>query len=306
MTSFEATPFGCRAGNVEVVWAQNSKDFFFANSLIIHGEQPIVIDPSANFTYLESLAAASAPFRVINTHYHTDHRALNHLFGNATFLAHQEDAPALRSWEELQRCIDRDLESPYSQWTRNMWQQMHIIETPVSVELKDQDCLETDSHRIEIIHIPGHTPGHIALLIEDLGLLFTADIDLTPFGPWYANEVSNIDQFKASVQKIRQIEVEHYITSHGQRVFDRKKFEEKIDRFATYFEKRDEAILTAVQERPRTATELSAEGIIYRKALLKDPLKAYFSLKMTEKHCERLIQLGELIFEGGHYERATS
>lgn len=303
---FTPTPYGCRLGDVELVWAQNSKDFFFANSIVIHGSQPIVVDPSANFTYFESLATTQNPTRVLNTHYHSDHRALNSLFRAATFLSHREDAPALRSLDELQRRLDSNPNSPYSQWAHSMWQQMHIHETPVDIELQDGDIVEADRHRVEVIHTPGHTPGHIALLVDDIGLLFTADIDLTPFGPWYANEVSDIDQFKASVHKVRQIEVDHYVTSHGQRIFEREKFLEKLERFESYFAKRDDEILAAIRTEPHSAEELSEHGIIYRKVLLQDPLKAYFSLKMIQKHCERLVRLGELVFDGLRYHLARS
>ena len=97
------------------------------------------------------------------------------------------------------------------------------------------------------------------------------------------------------------IEVAHYATSHGQRLYDRKKFLQKLDHFEQCFQKRDEQIIEAVRKRPQNADELALEGIIYRKGLLKDPLKVYFALKMIQKHCERLVGLGELTFDGERY-----
>lgn len=304
---FKETPAGLRLKDVELVWAQNSREFFFANSMVIHGTTPIVVDPSANFTYFEQLALSPKATRVVNTHYHSDHQALNHLFHNATFLCHAADAPALRSWTELQKRIDQNQDSPYSQWARNMWQQMHMLETPVTIELQEGDILESEQHRLQVIHIPGHTPGHIALLVEDIGLLFTADIDLTPFGPWYANEVSNIDQFEASIAKVKRIEANYYTTSHGQRILDRPTFLEKLDRFSGHIARRDEEILTALKLKPQTSEELCEYGIIYRKSQLKvDALKTYFARKMIEKHCERLERRGLLIRAGDRYALAAA
>lgn len=300
-TIFKETEHGHRLGDVELIWAHNSKDFFFANSIVVHGKDPIIIDPSANFTYIRHLALAQVSYRVINTHYHSDHRALNGRFETGTFMCHREDAPALRSWRAFQKRLDKDPDSIYSEWVRRMWQQMHLHETPITVELEDGQIIESEKHKLKIVHIPGHTPGMIGIHFVDIGLLFTSDIDLTPFGPWYANEVSDIQQFKQSVQKIRNIEVPYYITSHGQRVYTRKKFLDKIDKFYRHFLRRDELILEKLKEGPKTISELTAEGIIYRSVLLKDPLKAYFSDKMVKKHLEQLEKCGEVVREGNKY-----
>ncbi len=298
---FKETEHGHRCGNVELVWARNSKDFFFANSIVVHGHEPIIIDPSANFTYLRHLALSNVSYRIINTHYHSDHRALNSRFPNATFMCHKEDAPALRSWKAFQKRIDNDESSIYSEWVRRMWQQMHLHETPVSVELEDGQILETDQHQLEIIHLPGHTPGLIGIHFIDIGLLFTSDIDLTPFGPWYANEVSDIELFKQSIEKVRAIDVPHYITSHGVRIFTREKFLEKLERFQRHFSRREELILAALKDGPKTISELTTEGIIYRPALLKDPLKVYFSDKMIKKHLEQLQEYNQVFHDGLRY-----
>lgn len=298
---FEKTEAGVRHDGLEIIWAQNSKDFFFANSLVFHGRSPLIVDPSANLTFFERLAAGPQTFRILNTHYHTDHRALNCLFKKAEYLCHRDDAPALGSWPEFQKRLDANPSSPYSDWVRRMWLQMHLQPTPVGTLLEDEQIIESDHFKIQIIHIPGHTPGHIALHVLELGLLFTSDIDLTPFGPWYANAASNLEQFRNSIQKIRAIEVPHYVTSHGQRVYDREKFLDKLASFEKHFDRRDELILEALQKAPQSLENLASEGIIYRKPLLKDPLKAYFSLKMIEKHIERLSDLGKIHFDGTYY-----
>ena len=300
-STFKESEHGHRCGQVELVWARNSKDFFFANTIIVHDKSPIIIDPSANFTYIRHIALTQTNHRVINTHYHSDHRALNGRFPNATFMCHREDAPALRSWNEFQKRLDSNPDSIYSQWVKRMWQQMHLHETKVSVELEDGDLIETEAHQLKIIHTPGHTPGLIGVLFTDISLLFTSDIDLTPFGPWYANEVSDMELFKQSVEKVRNIEVEHYITSHGMRIFNREQFLSKLDKFEQHFARREDQILTALREGSKTIAELTALGIIYRSALLTDLLKVYFSDKMILKHLEPHLAAGSILKDGERY-----
>ena len=92
------TPHGSRIGDVEFIWARNSKEFLFSNSIYIRGTPSLIVDPSATFTYLEHLSSSQAVNIVLNTHYHGDHRSLNSLFKKVIFAAHEKDAPAIRSY----------------------------------------------------------------------------------------------------------------------------------------------------------------------------------------------------------------
>ena len=132
------------------------------------------------------------------------------------------------------------------------------------------------------------------LLIGALKILITFDIDLTPYGPWYANEVSSIEDFIESIQKIKNIDANLYITSHGERLYDAETFHKKIERFERYFTERENHILEALKEGPATPEILNNKGLMYKKRLLQDQLRAYFGMKMIEKHLKRLEKEGKV------------
>jgi endoribonuclease LACTB2 len=298
---FEPTNHGLRFGNFEIIWAQNSKDFFFSNTFLFHGKNGLIIDPSANFTYIQKIAAHREVKRVLNSHYHTDHRALNSFFPHAHFMAHHADAPAISSSAKYQAWIDRDPDSPYSQWVQDFSRTMNIPDNYIDQPLKDGDIIQTDGFELKVIHTPGHTPGHIAIQVMPINILITFDIDLTPYGPWYANEVSDIDAFIQSIEKIKSVKAAAYITSHGERFYDPETFRKKIERFERYFEDRDNKILETLKEKPASLEDLNETGIIYKKRILEDRLKFYFGLKMLEKHLERLIKKGVVTKDNGLY-----
>jgi len=75
---------------------------------------------------------------------------------SATVFAHREDAPAIDGSEDP---IKGDERYPA---------------VDVDVELSGGEVFNADGRAIEVIHTPGHTPGHISLLVEDL--LISADI----------------------------------------------------------------------------------------------------------------------------------
>lgn len=291
------TPYGARIGDVEFIWARNSKEFLFSNSILIHGDSPVIVDPSASFSYIAQLAEAHYVKTVLNTHYHADHRSLNQLFQNVVFASHTADAQAISDFTYYNK-ISAEEHSFYHEWIAGIFKKYKIVDCPVSLKLSDGDVIDTGAERIHIIHIPGHTPGHIALHFEMADILFVSDIDLTPYGPWYANELSNIELFKASIAKVRNIECKYYVPSHGERIYDREKFLEKLDRFAGAFAARDEKILELLKDHPMELGELCSNGIVYKQASLVDPLKCYFQLAMVKKHIDILEKQGMIVRDG--------
>lgn len=91
------------------------------------------------------------PLVVVNTHPHRDHIAGNPQFGEAWL-----SAPAI---EEVRAVAARE-------------------NTPITYAmnpLKDGDLLDLGDRKIEVIAIPAHSPGSIALLDQKTGYLFTGD-----------------------------------------------------------------------------------------------------------------------------------
>lgn len=285
------TQYGARLGTVEFVWAVNSREFVFSNSIVIHDKPAIVVDPSANFSYLEGLASQKKIDWVVNTHYHGDHRSLNPLFKGLPLSCHEADAPAIADYDTYETYADRDKDSVYAVWRKEIFSHLGIQHQLVSQTFKDGDTVALRDGLIEWVHLPGHTPGHTGLFFPHLRCLFIADIDLTPYGPWYANEVSNIEQFLASIRRIRAIEADYYVTSHGERIYTPEQFFEKLDRFAAHFSERDEKIIEKLKQRSRSLNDLCYRGIVYRKpSTANDPLKAYFEQQMIRKHLERFLE----------------
>ncbi len=297
----QETEQGVLIGDVEFVWAKNAKEFFFSNSIVVHESDMLVVDPSANFSFFEKLAAQNKVGHVLNTHYHIDHRSLNHLFQNAHFMCHELDKQAILSFDNYLKYADQNQDSSYVMWLKGIFSSLEIQKEVIHKTLKDGDTLPTQSIKIKVLHLPGHTPGHIGLLFEELSTLYISDIDLTPMGPWYANVSSDIDQFLKSIEKIRNLKVDYYISSHGERVYEPEKFLEKLDRFTQAFEKRDEKILEVLQAGSKNLDELSQIGIIYKSSHLADPLKACFERQMLQKHLARLVEEKKILLSDDHY-----
>ena len=62
------------------------------------------------------------------------------------------------------------------------------------------------------MHLPGHTRGHSGFRMD--GVFFLSDIDLTGFGPYYGDVWSDLEDFEASLAKVRDEEADFYVTFH--------------------------------------------------------------------------------------------
>jgi glyoxylase-like metal-dependent hydrolase (beta-lactamase superfamily II) len=163
----------------------------------------------------------------------------------------------------------------------------------VARELVDGQILDFGGVVLQVIHLPGHTPGHIGFYHPEDGILFSSDIDLSPFGPWYGNVCSNLDLFIASIRKVKALNPRILVTSHSGIITDR--IAERLTAFEDAFEERDYQILKALAVE-KSLIELVDEKIIYKKFIEPERIIRFFEQVMLEKHLEHLIGQGKVIF----------
>ena len=126
------------------------------------GGQAIIIDPGDQFSKIKAVLDKHRlkPSMVINTHGHYDHIGSDDKFGVAVYV-HKDD---------LEMLIDarKNLSASFS------------LSYKVNSEIKtllDKESIKLDCLELEVIHLPGHTPGGIGLLMKkpQTDIIFTGD-----------------------------------------------------------------------------------------------------------------------------------
>ena len=138
--------------------------------LVVGEEKALLIDSGAGEVDVKAVCAeiTELPIELVNTHYHNDHTAANKDF--ASVHMHPADVRKLTDWSQI---------------------------TPVN----EGYVFDLGGRKLEVIEIPGHTPGGIALYDKETNLMFTGDtvgripIYLVP-GDY------DLDAFEASLKKL--------------------------------------------------------------------------------------------------------
>lgn len=281
--------------NVWFVEGKNRGKYPYSHSLYLTGENNVIIDTGAG-SFFDKLSTATE--RVVLSHYHRDHVTYNYMFENAHFYMHREDAPGVESEDGFYRLSGLDQVEVETYW--KMVKQQAFSATKIDWHLEEGLCLDTGKVNIKVLHLPGHTPGHCGFLVEECGLIFTTDIDLTRFGPWYGNPCSDLEQFRRSIERVRALKPEIVITGHRRPIT--KNIEQTIDRYKTVIDRRDEAIITALQKHPLTLEQLTDKNIFYPDHYNQAVLR-FFEKNMMQKHLESLLKRGMAIkMENDFYE----
>lgn len=145
----------------ECVWLMDDNNK--ATGYLVCGEQKaVVIDTMNGIADVQAVVReiTSLPLTVVNTHGHCDH-----IFGNVYFdcdcFLHPDDANIaaehMRFPEFVKLCTRKK------------------IEMPSFKSINEGDTIDLGGLTLEVISLPGHTPGGICLLLKEKRILFTGD-----------------------------------------------------------------------------------------------------------------------------------
>lgn len=235
--------------------------------------------------------------RIINTHFHRDHCGTNYLLPEAEVYAHEADSPAMQSVENFCLYYGFDKHGG-SEIARKFLPSLNYQPSRIDGKLIPGETIKLGKIELEIIHTPGHTPGHCVLFWKEKGLLFAGDIDLTSFGPWYGNEASDVDQTIQSIEKIIDLSPEIILSGH--RGLIKKDTVKELKKYLDQLYAKEEKIIKALKT-PRTIEELVNMKIVYGRFKKPEELYAFFEKVSLLKHLERLMRLGIIEYDGRYY-----
>ncbi|MCW3491419.1 MBL fold metallo-hydrolase [Dethiobacter alkaliphilus] len=285
---------------IYLVPGKRNGTFPYCHCLYIKDDVCGLIDSAAGKDYLKPVLGRVDV--LINSHFHPDHVRGNGLFPKAHIRCHADDTPALESYEEMLRYTGYDRFTP-----EQIAKFMPIINhrpSRVDSTFTDGEILDFGRTKLRVIHVPGHTPGHCCFYEEKTGLMFGADIDLSSFGPWYAHELSDLEAFEKSLQKVIDINPHIFVSGHEDG-YIRKGVVNRLKDYAQVFTARENMILKELKA-PQTLEDLAAKQLIYPRHPEPEFFFYYFEWQMIKKHLEKMAADNKIITEKGKYLAANA
>ena len=241
---------------------------------------------------------------VILGHVHEDHMVALGRLPRARVQVHEADLAAAQSWAGMTRHYGYP-DAVLAQLRPMIERDFDYAPRPDATGYGDGALWDLGGGvRIRAHHLPGHTAGHCALVVESEGLAFIGDIDLTGFGPYYGDATSDLAQFRSSLERIKAIDARVWVTSHHRGVLtDRAEFLQALARFAAKIDERSERLLGYLRERPHMLDELVARRLLYPPGF-ELPYVESAERRSISQHLAELQERGAVRLEGdGHYHR---
>ena len=196
-------------------------------------------------------------------HVHEDHMAGLHRLQQVPLHVHEADVDAARSWEGLARHYGYP--PPVLMRLREkIERQFSYLPRPDALAYVDGQVWDLGGVQVRAVHLPGHTAGHCALLVEPHGIAFIGDIDLSGFGPYYGDRSSNLADLRRSLARLADLPANIWITSHHKGVItDRKEFATLLAAFAARLDASAERLLKMLSRGQRTLDDLVRQRLLY-------------------------------------------
>jgi glyoxylase-like metal-dependent hydrolase (beta-lactamase superfamily II) len=125
----------------------------------------------------------------------------------------------------------------------------HVEPTKTVVE---GDHIQIGDYHFQVLHTPGHAPGHISLYDPDKRILLAGDI-VGEMVAWYTPSSGGAASYLESLEKVEVLDVDLILPSHGDVIHDSK---EGIRKIKDKILEKDRGIVEALQSGQKSFEEL--------------------------------------------------
>jgi hydroxyacylglutathione hydrolase len=292
---------------IHLIRGENRARFPEANCILVDDEVLTLVDAGASrrniASTLRDLGHTLADIdRIVLTHFHVDHKGLAGEIqkeAECELICHPLSREGVSSFQGLIKCYGIDRHRCFVSWKGLMRTRLpHVMGNyNVTGTFDDKKPISCGSTDLIPIHLPGHTKDHTCFGLNGLDTVLLVDIDLTQFGPWYGNDVSDIEEFRRSVERLIEMHPITGISSHRVKPIS-EGLDTELRRYLAIFDQREERILNNIEKGFDTLEKLSGVPTIYPRI----PYDLYMAFEefMLEKHIELFVKKGVLEETDGH------
>lgn len=270
--------------------------FSSCSGLKVKSRQTVFIDMNLGEADTRTVLAANPPDAALLTHYHLDHSVWARQAGDAgarVFVPEKEQA--------FFTGLDYVIENTAGPLGRGPEWRAFVDKTlgyrPLaSFTAFDGDTLFTEFvPEMVLVETPGHSPGHTSFYFPDDRLLFSGDMGLDRFGPWYGWQDCDICEIVNSLLRLDGMDLATVLTSHGG-ILRGEEIRQAIQAALAMLVTREVRIRELLED-GRGEQEIVAQGVFFRKKdKVPDPMGLFLYMWDTSmfRHHRDLLEKGGL------------
>ncbi|GAA1963652.1 MBL fold metallo-hydrolase [Agromyces allii] len=249
---------------------------FVALYLLVGDDAALLVDTGVRDSITESLLpyldAAGIPRErvrwAVNTHCDFDHTggngALKAAIPTVQIVAHDLDADLV---EDVQQLIDvrygefRETDGFDDPPETTTYLRSVSDLVPVDLRVSGGEEFDLGGRTVRVLHVPGHSPGHVAVLDERNRALLIGDATLgatVPFAdgrPAFPPTYRDTDPYVESLRSFRALDADLLLTAHYP-VYEGEGVARFLDESEAYTERVDEVVSALLRDRTEPATTL--------------------------------------------------
>jgi glyoxylase-like metal-dependent hydrolase (beta-lactamase superfamily II) len=216
------------------IWEPWVRDFYRCNIWHLRGrERDLLIDSGTGVVSLRRQVRllAERPLLAVASHVHFDHIGAHHEFPERA--VHAAEAEVLAHPDRDRTVIDRYVTDDIFEMMPPGWvgaAAYAIAPAPATRVLEDGDVVvDLGDRHFEVMHLPGHSPGSIALWEAASGILFSGDV-VYDGQLLDDNADSSVPDYIRSMERLRDLPVRVVHGGHCPS-FGRERLVELIDAY---------------------------------------------------------------------------
>ncbi len=182
--------------------------------LLIGSERSLLIDTGLGICniYDEVIKLTDKPIVAIATHIHWDHIGGHKYFPD--FYAHEDELNWLNgefplTMEQIKGMVVDRCDQPEGFDIKKY----EFFQGKPTRVLKDNDVINIEDRNVQIVHTPGHSPGHMCFWEKERGYLFTGDLvykdTLFAFFP-----STDPEAYLSSLERVSALPVKRVLPAH--------------------------------------------------------------------------------------------
>lgn len=164
--------------------------------------------------------------------------------------------------------------------------------------VEDGHVFDLGGIKLKTISTPGHTPGHMCLYVEEERILFSGDhiiFDITPNLSPLPGITDSLGSYLESLEKLKELEVEHTLSSHRSAMGDDKKRINEI--IEHHIERLDEAYSIVENSKGLSSYEVASRmtwSVRLNNWQDFPPHQKWFAVGEAAAHLDYLYQKGRI------------